>query len=75
MSNRYDGGQAFPRPSGPGQEGVNTQAQIGMTLRDWFAGQALAGIMASKENMPFHVVAPLAYSHADAMLEVRGGAA
>jgi hypothetical protein len=46
-----------------------------MTLRDWFAGQALAGLLASNENnMPFDVVAPLAYRHADAMLKARGGA-
>ena len=33
-----DGGPAFPRT-----DSTYSQAQSGMTLRDWFAGQALAG--------------------------------
>ena len=36
MSERADGGPAFPGPIHPGHDG--------MTLRDWFAGQALVGI-------------------------------
>ena len=39
------------------------------TLRDEFAGQALAGLLASPESrMPFDVVHRLAYEHASAML-------
>lgn len=37
MSARDDGGRAFPLYRGPGDI-LNTS---GMTLRDWFAGQAL----------------------------------
>jgi hypothetical protein len=37
-----DGGPAFPLPSEPG-----FPAEMGMTLRDWFAGQALAGVLKS----------------------------
>lgn len=54
--------------------------QPGMTLRDWFAGQALAGWMASFPSCGEGVVpvacARLAYDLADAMLEARakGGA-
>lgn len=40
----------------------------GMTLRDWFAGQALMGMLANT-SMP--VSADVAYAHADAMLEER----
>lgn len=47
----------------------------GMTLRDWFAGQALAGIMANKVTMPckevYDACAELAYIMADAMLTER----
>lgn len=45
MSKRDDGGPAFP--SGHGELGLE-----GMSLRDWFAGQALAGIMAQSHGGP-----------------------
>ena len=38
-----DGGPAFPHPY---QHGV-LPASTGMTLRDWFAGQAIPGIIAA----------------------------
>ena len=42
----------------------------GMTLRDYFAGQALAGLAACDDfKVPDHM--PLAYEIADAMLEAR----
>ena len=46
----------------------------GMTLRDWFAGQALAGITGdpSVEDMDQNEIAKAAYIYADAMLEARG---
>ena len=40
----------------------------GMTLRDWFAGQALSGLVAQSDKK---VVAQLAYKIADAMLAAR----
>ena len=60
------GGPAFPSvPSDPGY----SQWDQGMTLLDWYAGQALAGLLASPESrMPFDVVQRLAYDHAEAML-------
>ena len=41
MSTINDGGPAFPHVGNP-QSGFDYIA-MGMTLRDWFAGQALAG--------------------------------
>jgi len=45
----------------------------GMMLRDWFAGQALAGFAANPESWPleYPAMAKAAYSQADAMLEER----
>ena len=42
MEKTNDGGPAFPRTGAP-----YVQAYEGMSLRDWLAGQALAGIMAN----------------------------
>ena len=38
-----DGGAAFPRPVIFFEEGGTHRGTLGMTLRDYFAGQALAG--------------------------------
>lgn len=54
------GGRAFP-----------SDTANGMTLRDWFAGQALAGILASGHTGNDEDAAILAYDIAEAMLEVR----
>ena len=62
---KNDGGFAFPVPND-----ANTNGQEGMTLRDWFAGQALAGLIAQC-NMPDEVYARMAYTLADTMLQQR----
>lgn len=57
-----NGGPAYPTGFG-GQ---------GMTLRDWFAGQALAGVTADPNIMlDDPKLAGVAYRVADAMLEAR----
>lgn len=49
MSNNIDdGGRAFPVPND-----ANVNGQEGMTLRDWFAGQALAGFMTLPDDRCF----------------------
>jgi hypothetical protein len=77
-----DGGPAFPHDI---QELGNAHrtAQPGMTLRDWFAGQALAGWLASYGESACHPVsdgaqadsAAHAYEMADAMIAAREGGA
>ncbi len=73
----YDGGSAFPRPHSVVKvddytdEKDHYAAQGGMSLRDWFAGQALAGL-ANEESIQSHsVTAQLAYQLADAMLAAK----
>jgi hypothetical protein len=79
MSGVKDGGQAFPvgNPTHGGEPG--------MTLRDWFAGQALAGILANPTVKDWEVAASemgdpdalvqvcalMAHKQADAMLAER----
>lgn len=76
-----DGGPAFPMWT----EDMPVEGSPGMTLRDWFAGQALAGWLASfdKEvsesyngeprawNQHQQEVARACYGYADAMLRER----
>jgi hypothetical protein len=75
-----DGGLAFPSEQSECQDGTwNQTYSPGMSLRDWFAGQALAGIVTrddivGTEARLRHVkgsVADLAYEYADAMLAAR----
>ncbi len=62
-----DGGPAFPRAA-ESELGVSRD---GMSLRDWFAGQSLAAIIAADGAQYFdhpNDHARTAYAHADAML-------
>ena len=43
MSNKETGGPAYARPRGNGWD-ESSNSQTGMTLRDYFAGQAMTGI-------------------------------
>ena len=71
MTTKDDGGPAFPMSSVDGYE------QTGMTLRQWFAGQALAGICVNDEYWRLNEeyrgksaseLAHRAYQVADAMI-------
>lgn len=58
---RSDGGPAFPAPA---------SSSYGMSLRDYFAAQALIGLLASREGRPTRTAAQVAfdaYDIADAM--------
>ena len=72
MGERQDGGPAFPLTV-PDKYG---RAPSGMSLRDWFAGQALAGLMSDPGLRPcsveeFEHMAARLYQVADAMLAAR----
>lgn len=56
-----DGGPAFPDDSW----------QVGMTLRDYFAGQAMVGILSSPEAPNDATLARYAYNLADTMIAAR----
>lgn len=77
-----DGGPAFPCHTNP-RPGHLTDAPQGMTLRDYFAGKAMEGMLAHatryrpRADAPedWHVaIAEEAYELADAMLRARGAA-
>jgi hypothetical protein len=57
------------------QSGERLWTHPGMTLRDWFAGQAMAGLVSDDPRVTYQTVAELAYHHADAMLAAREGGA
>ena len=82
-----DGGPAFPRPHSTAEWGEyideDRPAQPGMSLRDYFAGQVLAGIvdlevgrlLADDERDAREVVESItewAWMLADSMIEARG---
>lgn len=73
---RYNGGPAFPRPAsedtsrGSQKDGDTTEdAQPGMSLRDWFAGKALASL--APHSITAVETAEDCYRLADAMLAER----
>lgn len=74
MSER-DGGPAFPEAIAVGPAGDVYPGFSGMSLRDWFAGQALTGLIAhpSAEGS-VQSITQWAYDYADAMLAARAAA-
>lgn len=73
------GGPAFPTDTCPADGRL--YAFPGMTLRDWFAGQIMMGVIANgglayadPGRTYAQRLASEAYIHADAMLEARGKA-
>ena len=65
-----DGGPAFPRPVSEIAGTRNThQSQTGMTLRAYFSGQALIGLLSDPNNMSnAEVNAQVAVVSADALI-------
>jgi len=74
--NSRDCGPAFPTTT---EHGFNC-GEPGMTLRDYFAGQALAGVWAGRESDFVKISAPTTtdvavacYAIADAMIQASSG--
>lgn len=77
MTNKFidDGGHAFPQSIAISPSGVVCRSSYdgeGMSLRDYFAGQALAG-MIGHTNAENDVLAKTSFEVADAMLKARRG--
>lgn len=72
MSVEKDGGPAFP-VHGIGMFSEPITLKDGMTLRDWFAGQALAGMMANRraDEITSSQMARHAWKSAGEMLAAR----
>ena len=75
------GGQAFPTPGSKYENGIVNHPESGMSLRDYFAGQALAGFTSNMDRKTRSELAngiiaggPLvtaAYVLADTMITIR----
>ena len=74
MSAKIDDGRpAFPVRW---EDMAHSNSHHGMTLRDWFAGQALAGIIANEGMFDQAIMllnSEACYKQADAMLAARKG--
>ena len=72
-----DGGAAFPVVDGYHKDGRHRGGESGMTLRDYFAGKALAGLCVraaddgQRTEWRFQLIANVALKVADAMLAAR----
>jgi hypothetical protein len=68
MTTKHTGGPAFPSVNHP-----DIPVNNGMTLRDWFAGLAMQGLLADGEHkeVGWKRVVDAAYAYADAMLDAR----
>ena len=69
-----DGGPAFPVPLNPGETITDSVSANGMTLRDYFAGQALTGWVSrlpQSSDTTADELAERSYRYADAMIAAR----
>lgn len=72
-----DGGSAFPIAATEKRSGsvtVRSPGSKGLSKRDWFAGQALVGVMKERPEATADEIASSAYGIADAMLRHRAKA-
>lgn len=78
MNNKNTGGPAFPNPEAGKEHFSAADAYMGMTLRDYFAAQAMQVELAQCKEFPDenwrHGIALDAYAMADAMLAAREAA-
>ena len=75
MSEQNDGGPAFPFPTHDQTGACGQGAHGGMTLRDWFAGQAIVGLLGARNGFLVDIgtknVGVWAYEVADNVLAAR----
>lgn len=71
---KSDGGSAFPLPAQPGAGGHD--GELGMSLRHYYAGEAMKGMLANPGIRPADAdkpyIAQLARDYADALIKVMG---
>jgi len=76
MNEKNTGGPAFPEIGNVGHNS-DWQNESGMSLRDYFAGQALlewsgtVDLAAGNEHEQMRTIARICFGFADAMIEVR----
>lgn len=71
MSNKIDGGYAFPHNE-KDYSGSHYQTHGGMSLRDYFAGQVLGAYITTKpDDATYREVAEKCFMMADAMIVER----
>jgi hypothetical protein len=65
--------ETIETPATPQQQSSYSDGGPAIPLRDWFAGQALAGVMAHKDSVKWspNAVASDCYDYAAAMLKAR----
>lgn len=70
---KNDGGPTFPHQFESAQGHPRFEESTGMSLRDWFAGQALAGLHANPiwDDASHATAAQVCFDAADAMLAQR----
>ena len=75
MTERTDGGYAFPQYACVGEVEL---AEGGLSIRDWFAGQAIGPLLQMSKSIltaggknPERILAIAAYKIADAMISER----
>ena len=69
--NKDTGGPAFPEAFYANVYAKEPTFREGMTLRDWFAGQAMMGTVNFPDAPSFENAAKQAYAMADAMIAER----
>lgn len=73
MNKQNNGGPAFPCDFTYGLNGISHRvASDGMSLREYYAGQALCELLRSDVWVSSREVAQRSFEIADAMLEARG---
>ena len=74
---KNDGGPAFPNEGNDHYGAGATHSHDGMSLRDWYRGMALIGLLANRDSARMNAdeIALETQIQADAMLVAREGAA